>query len=78
LGPTVEKITRIVLTSRSGLSPDTPWLEIVAALDRLEGRHGFNPELVATIRWLAEPHSASTPRPTGPIRSSAREGRRTK
>src|SRR5207245_11609250 len=51
LGPTVEKITRVVLASRTGLSSDTPWLEILDALERLEGRHGFDSGLVATLRW---------------------------
>src|SRR5213594_4215360 len=63
LGPTVEKITRVVLTSRTGLSRDTPWLEILDALEQLEGRHGFDPGLVATLRWLAQSPSESNPRP---------------
>src|SRR6266705_2258850 len=63
LGPTVEKITRAVLASRTGLSSDTPWLEILDALDQLEGRHGFDPGLVATLRWLTRPPPESSPRP---------------
>src|SRR2546425_7319099 len=62
LGPTVEKITRVVLASRTGLSSDTPWLEILNALEQLEGRHEFDPGLVATLRWLTERASQSRPR----------------
>src|SRR5256712_681490 len=62
LGPTVEKITRVVLASRTGLSRDTPWPEILDALEQLEGRHGFDPGLVATLRWLAQSPSESSPR----------------
>ena len=78
LGPTVEKVTRIVLASRAGLSAETPWLEILGALERLEGRHGFDPELVATLRWIAQPHSDSSTRSTGPRPSSKPEDRSTK
>ena len=62
LGPTVEKITRVVLASRTGLSSDTPWLEILDALEHLEGRHGFDPGLIETLRWLAQSPSGSSPR----------------
>jgi len=58
----VEKITRVVLASRTGLSSDTPWLEILDAVEQLEGRHGFDPGLVATLRWLVRPPSQSSPR----------------
>src|SRR5881628_3830861 len=78
LGPTVEKVTRIVIASRAGLSAETPWLEIFGALERLEGRHGFDPELVATLRWIAQPHSDSSTRATGPRPSSKPEDRSTR
>src|SRR5436309_13760737 len=64
LGPTVEKITRVVLASRTGLSSDTPWLEILDALEQLQGRHEFDSGLVATLRWLAQSPSRSSPRST--------------
>jgi len=51
-----------VLASRTGLSSDTPWLEILDAVEQLEGRHGFDPGLVATLRWLAQSTSGSSPR----------------
>jgi len=63
-----------VLASRAGLSSDTPWLEILDALEQLEGRHGFEPGLVATLRWLAQSPSESSPRPGtgGPPASSGK------
>ena len=64
LGPTVEKSIRAVLASRTGLSSDTPWLEILDALEHLEGPHGLDPGLLTTLRWLAEPHAKSGPRLT--------------
>ena len=75
LGPTVEKITRVTLASRAGLPSDTPWLEILDAIDRLEGRHRFDPGLVATLRWLVQPRSESSPRSTAEKASSKHEGR---
>src|SRR5207245_9661047 len=75
LGPTVEKITRVTLASRAGLPSDTPWLEILDAIDRLEGRHRFDPVLVATLRWLVQPWSESSPHSTTEIASSKHEGR---
>ena len=77
LGPTVEKSIRAVLASRTGLSSDTPWLDILDALDRLEGQH-IDPGLVATLRWLTEPHSKSSSRSTGSRPSSKPESRSTK
>src|SRR3989454_98683 len=62
LGPTVEKIKRVVLASRTVLRSDRPWPEILDALERLEGRHGFDAGLVATLRWLAQSPSESSPR----------------
>ena len=78
LGPTVEKITRVALASRAGLRSDTPWPEILEALDRLEGRHRFDSALVAMLRWLAQPRSESSPQATGPGPSAKQEGRSTK
>ena len=74
----VDKITRVALASRAGLRSDTPWSEILEALDRLEGRHGFDPGLVAVLRWIAQPHSESSPRSTGQRPSAKQEGRSTK
>src|SRR5436309_9749844 len=65
LGPTVEKSIRAVLASRTGLRSDTHWLEILDALERLEGSHGFDPGLVTTLCWIAEHDAKSGPRLTG-------------
>jgi hypothetical protein len=78
LGPTVEKITRVALASRARVRSDTPWPEILEALDRLEERHRFDSALVAMLRWLVQPRSESSPQATGPGASAEQEGRSTK
>ena len=64
LGPTAEKTIRAIVATRTGLRSDAPWLEILDALERLESPHGFNPELLRILHWLAELHPKSGPRPT--------------
>ena len=78
LGPTAEKTIRAIVATRTGLRSDAPWLEILDALERLESPHGFDPELLRTLRWLAEPHPKSGPEPTGSRPSSKPEGHSTK
>jgi hypothetical protein len=55
LGRGIENVTRTFLATRAGLKPDTPWPELLEALDR------FDPELSRMLRRVAD--APSKPRP---------------
>src|SRR5712691_6553382 len=61
LGRGVENVTRTFLATRSGLKPETPWPELLDALDR------FDPELARMLSRVAD--VPSKPRP--PLKEEA-------
>jgi len=67
LGRGVENVTRTFLATRAGLKPETPWPELLDALDR------FDPELARMLRRVAGVPSKPRPPTKEPVPRSSPE-----